>query len=156
MIKENLMSKSEKMINEDGPLKEERAQTNNAIKGINIGIGGGSENKIKNSYEAPELTRKKLDDFEKNRDENDDKTKLAIDINESQEKSFHNSPQSSKKIKLPNSHAPLNSILIDDRSAEENKPIQMKTMISEMNRQGIESFLMDTPSEPKAGFNLQE
>lgn len=155
MIKENLISKSEKTINEDGPLREERAQTNHAIKGINIGIGGGTENKIKSSYEAPELTRKKLEDFEKNLDENDDKTK-AIDINESQEKSFHNSPQSSKKIKLPNSHAPLNSILIDDRSAEENKPIQMKTMISEINRQGIESFLMDTPSEPKAGLNLQE
>jgi len=142
MIKESLLLKSDKLEDEDGPIREERAPT---IKGIN---NGGETKVFKNSHEGGSFTRKKLEELEKIIDVNEEKTKLAIDINESPEKSFHNSPQSSKKIKLHNSHVQISSIL-DER---ENKPEQTKTMISDLNKQEIESFLLDTPSELKGGL----
>lgn len=108
-------------------------------------------NKENNSF----ISRKRIENLDENNSKQD---KTEINIYESQEKSFHNSPQSSKKIKLPISQVPV-SILEDRREenwGESGRGINTRTMNSEINKQDIENFLLDTPSEVTLTLNLQK
>ena len=156
MIQENLLNKPLIYNEDDQEGTRVIDQTNNII-GINI------QHNHKNKINIDE-TDKNIENYCKSKPDkekiiNDDYKTTAIDINESQEKSLQNSPPSSKKMKIhnlmmKNCQGQMNSISEekDDKkntNVDDNKVIVTRTMMSEINRQEIESFLLDTPSEVK-------
>lgn len=95
-------------------------------------------------------------EINKNEENNEKKSEENIQINESLEKSFHNSLQSSKKIRLVgNSQVVINSGEKNEdfiSEPEESPRFEVtKTVISEFNKQDIENYLLDTPE----GKNLK-
>ena len=145
LIKESIFKRNEQtaLLSEDDNHKNELY--NNSIINHNNNNMDLKQSK-KHNYENNSFKSKK--DPDNHAINKSKQTKVEININESQEKSFHNSPQSSKKFKLPNSQAPIS--ILDERrdgNSGENKLANTRTILSEFNKQDIENYLCDTPSE---------